>query len=85
MILSNFSLTRTKGSSPLNWEYFAEVDVTTGLFWWKKVKRRKIRREFAKFWHFVDTGEFTPLGQVESLERAFEAQQGLKLWERSTD
>lgn len=80
MKLSNFELTKTKGSSPTTWEYFADVDVTTesGMLWWKKSKttRRQIRKEYAGMWHFVDNGEFTPVFQAERLARAWKAQTG---------
>ena len=78
MKLTNFKLVETKGSSPLDWEYFAEVDVETRPFpFFKKyIKTRKMRREFVGAWHFVDTGEFTPGWQAENLARAWEAQTG---------
>lgn len=80
MKLSNFELVETKGKSPLDWEYFAEVDVTTriGILWWKKehAERRKIRREYCGIWHFVDNGEFTPDFQAENLARAWRAKTG---------
>ena len=78
MKLSNFKLVETKGKNSLDWEYFAEVDVTTRgiLFWGKRVDTKKIRREFVGAWHFVDTGEFTPSFQAEKLARAWPAQTG---------
>ena len=77
MKLSNFKLIKTKGKSPLDWEYFAEVDVETGVLWWKKTDKRVIRREFMGMWHFVDSGEFTPGFQAETLARAWKAQTGM--------
>lgn len=77
MILSEYVLTKTSGTSPMNIEYFADVTVTTGSLWWKKITRRTIHREYAGYWHFVDTGEFTPSGQAESLERAYNAKLSL--------
>lgn len=76
MKLSNFELVETKGRNALDWEYFAEVDVETGHFFWKTLERRRIRREFVGFWHFVDTGELTPDRQAEILARAWKAQTG---------
>lgn len=73
MILSEFVLTKVKGSRPLDLEYFADVTVTTGRWWWKKSIRKTIHREYAQLWHFVDTGEFTPGNQAETLERAYNA------------
>ena len=77
MKLSEFVLTHTKGKNALDLEYFADVSVTTGALWWKKTERRKIRREYAGSWHFVDTGEFTPSFQAEQLERAYAARESL--------
>jgi hypothetical protein len=77
MELSNFKLTRKKGTSAIDWEFIAEVDVTTGSLWWKKKERRQIRRVYGgSGWHFVDTGEFTPGFQAETLARAWSAQTG---------
>ena len=73
MKLSEFVLTHKVGSSPLNWEYFADVSVTEGMLWWKKTTRRKIHREYAGFWHFVDNGQLTPGHQVEALEYSYKA------------
>lgn len=75
MILSEFVLTHIKGESPLDWEYFADVSVTTGMLWWKKVERRKIHRKYVGYWHFVDTGKITSEFQAEELESAYEARQ----------
>ena len=82
MKLSNFCPTRTLGNSPLNTVYVALVDVTTetGHLWWKKRRRvtHDIMRKFGECWYFVDTGEYTPGFQVETLERAYRAQEMLK-------
>lgn len=82
MKLSNFVLTKIKGSNALDWEFFASVDVTenTGFLWWKKTKinRLAIRREYAGNWHFVETGKFTPAAQAEELERSYRAKYGWK-------
>lgn len=76
MKLSNFVLTKTKGNNALNLEYFAEVDVTTGVMFWKNTKRREIRREFGGDWHFTDNGEFTPGFSAEALARSWKATTG---------
>jgi hypothetical protein len=76
MKLSNFVLEETKGNSPLNWEYFASVDVETGFLFWKRMERKMIRREFAGYWHFVDSGEMTPYHQAETLARSWKAKTG---------
>jgi hypothetical protein len=73
MKLSNFVLIRTKGNSCIDFEYFAEVDVTTGSLWWKKTTRKTIKRNYIGSWHFTDTGKFTPGFQAEELERAWKA------------
>jgi hypothetical protein len=79
MKLNNFRLIETRGNILLDREYFAEVDVETGRLWWKKITRRRIRRKFIGFWHFVDTGELIPGGQAENLARAWEAQTGERI------
>lgn len=76
MKLSNFVLKNTKGTNPLDWEFFAEVDVTSGFLWWKKTERRDIYREYGSMWIFADTGEYTPLLQAETLARAWKARTG---------
>lgn len=77
MILSKFFLTNTKGRSPIDWVYFADVSVTTttGVLWWKKkrVERRKIARDYEGFWRFVDNGATLPGFQAELLERSYRA------------
>ena len=75
MILSNFKLVEVKGKNALDWTYRATVDVTTGAFF-KKTETKEIFKEFAAFWHFTDTGEFTPDSQAEKLVRIFEAKNG---------
>jgi len=42
----------------------------------KKQQGREIRREFIGFWHFTDTGKFTPGTQAEELARAWKARTG---------
>ena len=76
MKIDNFTLTKTKGKNALDWEFFAEVDVTTGVLWWKETKRREIRREYVGSWHFTDTGEFVPGYQANALARAWKSQTG---------
>ena len=56
--------------------YGMEVTVTTGLFW-KKSERRKVHREYACMWRFMDTGAPTPGFSVDNLEKAFNATQKL--------
>jgi hypothetical protein len=76
MKLNNFKLTETKGSNALDKEFIADVDVETGLLWWKKTERKQIRRKYCGCWHFVENGEHTPGFQAEKLARAWEAQTG---------
>ena len=76
MKISNFMLNKTYGNRPMNWEYEGTVDIETGFWFWKKIKRVKVRREYAGFWYFVDTGEFTPGRKVENLARSWRALTG---------
>jgi hypothetical protein len=82
MKLSNFVPTRTVDNARPYPVYFALVDVTTttGHLWWKKTHRvtRGIIKSSGECWYFVDTGEWTPGFQVETLERAYKAQEMLK-------
>ena len=71
MKLTNFKLLETKGKDCSTWKYIAEVDVETRPFpfWKKRVETRKIIREYAEAWNFVDTGKFTPDFQSDRLAR----------------
>jgi hypothetical protein len=81
MVLSEFVLTDTKGRSPRDWVYFADVTVTTktGALWRKKthVVRRKISRNYVGMWFFLDDGKSTPGTQAEDLERSYRAREVL--------
>jgi len=76
MKMSEFVLTHTIGSG---WDkqFYADVSVTTGVLWWKRVERRKIVRPNPGFWYFLDTGEFVPGFQAENLERSYRAKENL--------
>jgi hypothetical protein len=77
MKFSNFEITKTIGSSPLDWVYFGEVDVTTGIFF-KKMVRKKVFREFGNLWCFSDTGSPTPSFYLENIERAYKVNERLE-------
>lgn len=77
MKLSNFRDYVREGTSALDWRFRAKVDVTTGMLWWKKTETKEIMQQYASFWYFVDTGEWTPDRQAEHLSRAYEAQNNL--------
>lgn len=76
MVISNFKLLETKGNNCLNKVYIAEVDVTTGWWFWKKTRRVRIFRPFGEYYRFLDNGEFTPGLSVENLARAWKAATG---------
>lgn len=73
MKFSNFRMIEEKGTNALDTTFLAEVDVTTGILWWKKTECRKVFKEYAGFWYFVDTGKFTPGIEIENLYRAYKA------------
>lgn len=75
MKIENFNLIERRGKKLFDFEYIAEVDVTTG-FIFKKTERKKIYRDYAGLWCFVDTGIYVPEFLVERAERAFVAQHG---------
>ena len=76
MKIDNFKLIETKGDSCLNKTFRATVDVETGFWLWKKKRTVEIFREYAKHWHFVETGEYTPRIVVENLARSYKARTG---------
>ena len=74
MKFSNFKLVETKGTNPLDWMFFAEVDVETGALFWKKKQRKKVARQYCGYWFFIDNGKYTPGFDVEHLAAAWQAQ-----------
>lgn len=74
MKISNFVYLEKTGKNVFDAVYYANVDVTTGFFF-KKTETRKIAKDFVN-WYFVDSGEFTPMFDVETLARAYEAKNG---------
>jgi hypothetical protein len=77
MKITNFRSMVHTGTSPLNWEFSAVVDVTTGFLWWKKTKEREVSRKFCEFWFFTDNGKLTPTFAVEDMERGYKARNKL--------
>lgn len=66
MKIDNFQLMLVKERSIL-----ATVDVTTRFLWFKPdVETRQIVWMGA-FWHWRATGEYTPMGVIEALERKY--------------
>lgn len=78
MKLSNFKITKEIGKGPLDWEWFATVDVKTGFWPFTKTENRMIHRKYAGFWRFVDSGKHTPFYQAEDLFASWKAQKKLK-------
>lgn len=58
MRISNFR-NYTEAKSELFRLRYAEVDITTGWLWWKKVESKKVYSEIV-CWKWMDSGEFTP-------------------------
>lgn len=75
MKIDNFVLIEVIGSSVINLRFRAEVDVTTGFLFKKKV-RKEVYKQYGGSWYFSDTGKFTPAFKVEELQRAYEAKHG---------
>lgn len=73
MTFSNFQIHRTIFKYGVIWEEYGTVDITTGLWKWKKTITHKIFKTDNN-WMFLDTGRYTPGGTVERLERAYKAQ-----------
>lgn len=76
MKLSNFMMIERKGKSPIDFRYFADVDVTTGFLWRKKTERKRISRSYTGSWFFIDNGEFVSIHEIDALERAWAAKNG---------
>ena len=76
---SNFGLTRTIGSSVLNYVYYGTIDVqTTYLFFWKTLEKVHIfRYHYGIGWRFADSGKPCPI-QVDDLAEAYFATTGKK-------
>ena len=66
----------------MDFRFFAKVDITTGMWWWKKTVTRDIARQYTGYWFFSDTGETAPMFTIENFERAANAQmdQPLDSW-----
>ena len=79
MKLSNFVFTKVTGEGTIDGVYHAEVDVTTGILWWKNTERKRIRRKFGDFWYFEDSGMNAPPSQVAQLIRVTEVKTGRSL------
>ncbi len=77
MKLSNFEITKTLGSGPLDWQYFGEVDVAEWRWFRIVTTRRKVFREYCLSWKYLDTGEYV-FGRIENLEAAWRARKKLE-------
>lgn len=75
MKIDNFVLIERRGDSILDFEYLAEVDVTTG-FIFKKTERKEIYKKHGCHWCFSESGKYTPDFLAERAQRAFEAKHG---------
>ena len=75
MKISNFNLIERNGTSYSDYTFKATVEVETGFIFKKKV-RRTIYKEFAKYWVFADTGEYTPDFEAEKAQKVYEAEYG---------
>ena len=76
MTIRNFRNLRTIEGYP-----HAEVDVTTGIWPFRKTQTVAVTKE--SYWFFVDTGRFTPNLDVEDLEKGYFVQK--KIRERAHD
>lgn len=78
MRLSNFR-DMVKVGSPLDWTLLANVDITTGLLWWKKTEQGvRVGRQVCECWRRMDTGERLPLFQSNDLEAAWKLREANK-------
>jgi hypothetical protein len=73
MEYSNFQMIEKQ---PGNESEFAEVDVTSGWFRWKKVQRKRLGKgKYGAYWRWLDTGDFVP-SEVENMASAWAIQNG---------
>jgi hypothetical protein len=81
MEISNFRLVDVLGSNAVNWKFKALVDVTTkkGLFRKRETKEKEVFKAYAGMWYFVESGEYAPGSDVDSLARKLEAEKGKDL------
>ncbi len=70
--ISNFKPIKTKGTSVLNYEYFATIDVTHGHLWWKNTESKVIYREYAGPWFYTADGKFAE-PEVDELYRSYKS------------
>jgi len=51
---------------------FAEIDITTGMWWWKRTRTRVIQKEKRPFgqWFYMDTKNICPI-EVHECEREY--------------
>ena len=76
MKLSNFKLVEKKDTGAISGScsYKATVDVKTGFLFWKKIESKAIcKTRHDVFWHFGDTGKYTPGFEVKNLVRVWNA------------
>jgi len=69
MKITNFRLTAKINPGTSKEILYADVDVTTGWFFWKKTATRSVFKDWVH-WRFMDTGKPTPSFSVEQLEHA---------------
>ena len=72
MTFSNFKIDKTIMKYNIIWEEYGTVDITTGVWLWKKTNTHQVFKT-AMNWKFVETGKWTPGLHVENLERSYKA------------
>lgn len=79
MNISNFRMKELHGSNPLDWFAVAEVDVETGILFWKKKTTKEVAHRFAAWgWCFTETGESADCFRA---IQAWEAKNRKTVWE----
>jgi hypothetical protein len=82
MEMSNFEVMEVKQLGGVLRDYvtICEVDVTTGIFKWKKTVRRRVcKKKYDVSWYYEDTGETTEGFHVERLAKVYTAKNGKEL------
>ena len=75
MKIENFKFLETQTVGPskhFDKRIIASIDVTTGIWKWRKTKTRIIVKDWmSSFWMFADTGRHTPSFVVERLAKVY--------------
>ena len=75
MVISNFKMIKKVKGNSGDYQCFAEIDVTTGFWWWKKTVTRPITIPFheQRYWYFMDDGELVDIDALKKPLKVYTA------------